>query len=428
MQGTRPVQSFSLLALLGLALTACGGDGDASANTDAESSTEVDEASEPESPRLESGYFHQDFGQNSAVTDTVRPGDAGRIVTPSGTLNIESVETIDSVRAEDIGLEPVFPEPEEPAESAEEEDVTTDVSQMDPLDYVAAEGEGLRVITMSFDGTDDEAGYDVISALSVLHGGAQNHVADLSSDQSFRVLIAAAEDGSSQVVVSADGHDQHVNILTGEREDDEVAAGYYRQVTNQDLNHSLSAPTSTVDIVEDGSNAEGTDDYGRVYSSDLDFEAYLTSARLAGWAPGEGWATEGEAWLVLDWESTADLNFTHSAYGGLEELSVQLEIDADGETFQVEEHIREESGYVPSIFTEPTVSAVAVPISTTDVTVKAISQVGLTVNDSWYSVDPNTFELETDAREFTFPDYTNDGGSESATESDNSDETTDGDE
>src|SRR5699024_12489134 len=100
------------------------------------------------------------------------------------------------------------------------------------LDVAAAEGAGRRAGGLSYAPEEDDArAYDdgpPPTDLSIRAGGSQTHLAELDLEDSTRILVSVPQDGSAALVVSSEGHDQLVDLLTGERQDDDVAAAYYR--------------------------------------------------------------------------------------------------------------------------------------------------------------------------------------------------------
>src|SRR5699024_12833921 len=96
------------------------------------------------------------------------------------------------------------------------------------LDFAAAEGEVLRALDLSFaPEDDDDLAYDdgpPPTDLSIRAGGPQTHLAELDLEDSTRTLVSVPQDGCAALVVSSEGHDQPGDLLTGERQDDDVAA------------------------------------------------------------------------------------------------------------------------------------------------------------------------------------------------------------
>lgn len=348
--------ALSVATLSVLALTACGGDDSAEAEFEQSGSGEetarADDATVPadeervpeddadqdaEQPRTDPGFTFEGLSREVTVTDSQQP-DEGQVITPTGTLTVTEVETIEAVAAEEIGLEPEY---------AEGGDVDGDA---DPLDYAPAEGEEFRVLNLSFS-QDEGAEHGETTSVALASDGSQEHLVDLGGEQELRILISVPRE--AQLVVSCDGHDQYMDALSGEREDDEVAAGYYRDVTGQDVNHTF--PTETVDlaITSERGSQEGV----------VNFDAHVSSANLAGWAEGEGWASEGEAWLVVEWNYEAGLE-DYPMGVDIEEAWFTLSAAAKGETYSQEEHAESvvPRGEVTTAFSVP-VDVVDVDIS-----------------------------------------------------------------
>lgn len=231
-----------------LLLSACSGDNETAEFDDAEAAAETQEtpeqteAPEPELPQAESGLVLEEVSQAATVTETIRP-ERSEIITP-------------------------------------------------------ADGEEFRILEITFapqDNSDQFWSQDVSDAsasLAVNAGGAQSHLHDLDNDQSHRILISAPQDSSTQLVVSSEGHDQSVDVLTGEREEDQIAAGYYRQVTQQDPNHTFPADTLVFPVEDsDGWNVDDTE---------IEPDYHVSSVWLAGWVDDGEWADSDEVWLGVE--------------------------------------------------------------------------------------------------------------------------------
>ncbi|WP_029088353.1 hypothetical protein [Brevibacterium album] len=366
-------------ALSALALSACGG-GEGEAEFAEESA-----APEVVGEQVEQGFLYEDISQNVTVTDTLRP-ERGEIITPTGTLTVNEVQAVSAVPAEEI-----------------EREAVTDEETGEPLDYIAAEGEELRVVDLTFTphgdqedlyGGEHESG--TTSELSIRAGGAQNHLQPLGSQADHRILVSAPEDGSTHFVVSSEGHDQYVDVLTGERQEDDVAAAYYRPVTTQEPHHTFPVDDSEFTVLYNGSeDGEGT----------VSYDLQVASASLTAWTQDGGWAAPGEAWLAVDWNYEAEAGGGSGAFG-IEELAVKLSVDVDGTVTEDESNYQ--SGSFPGFSADDEVTTFAsVPIDTTDVAVSLSGDVRTGLSDP-YSLTEETAEFSTEELAISFP-LTGDG-------------------
>src|SRR5699024_9383947 len=188
-------------------------------------------------PQLEAGFTVENFTKDVTVSNTPQPQN-NTVITPTGTLTIDGVQEIATVPAEAVDLEA------EMDEDGEE------------LDFAAAEGEVLRAFDLSFaPEDDDDLAYDdgpPPTDLSIRAGGSQTHLAELDLEDSTRILVSVPQDGSAALVVSSEGHDQLVDLLTGERQDDDVAAAYYRADRVQEPHHTFPVSVEPFPVLYDG--------------------------------------------------------------------------------------------------------------------------------------------------------------------------------
>lgn len=381
--------TLSVAALAALTLTACGDDnddaaefeaagGDASADPQAEGTeAEVDEG--PELPQVDSGFTYEDLSQNVTVTDTQRP-ESDEVITPTGTLSIDEVETIESVAPEEVGLDPQY------------EDEDEDDFDAEPLDYAPAEGEEFRVLNLSFS-PDDEADHGTSTSVAISDGGAQDHLFDLGSEQQHRVLVSASDD--AQLVISSDGHDQYVDIYTGEREEEEIAAGYYREITQQDPSHTFPIEDGSLPLLD--RNDEVADPF------EVEYDFHISSVRLVGWDEENGWASEGEAWLQVDYvfEFEVDAPAPNSG-AGIEEIDWTLRAESEGEEFTYD--YGERIGGPRHSYGDEGTASFAVPIETVDLDLSFDGTVGVTTNYSYTLSEGSAFSFESELLEVSFPD------------------------
>ena len=230
---------------------------------------------------VEPGFVYDDISKNVTSTANLRP-ENDQVVVPNGTLTINSVQEVSTVKGEDLGLG------------------TVDGG------YGAPEGEALRVVDVSFAPNEEFPDSDApTSDLSIEVGGAQEHLYTLDGEQDHRILVSAAEDGTTQLIVSSEGHEQQVDVLTGERADDDVAAAYYLSTPRQEPHHEFPIES---DRFPTKSTTGPDEDVTTAYSFQVD------SATLSAWTAEDGWAEPDQAWLVVDWkyEVTAE----HSIISG----------------------------------------------------------------------------------------------------------------
>lgn len=318
--GTRLVariRNLGLAAICVAALSACGGsepadftDGTAAPSVSA-TETEVQETQDPTVDLLavESGFMTEDFGEGLTVAETVRP-EKGAVVTPVGTLTLKQVQAVETLTPEQIGLT----------------SQTDDGAEV--LAYGPADGEVFRVLELAFVPLQGKDRADASADLSITVGGAQKHLRELDDEQTLRLLVSMPDDGSTQLVVSSEGHDQFLDVLTGERQDDDVAAAYYRGNTLQEPHHTIRVESATF-TTDSSSGAE--DDVVTDFSFDVE------SATITAWTKDGGWAEPGTAWLGVTW--AYDLG---TAEDGLlvrfTSLNVAAAIDVAGEVTTDEFH------------------------------------------------------------------------------------------
>ncbi|WP_415830683.1 hypothetical protein, partial [Janibacter anophelis] len=192
---------------------------------------------------------------------------AGTFGTPDGTLTIQAVSTADSVPGTLIGGA-------EPA-------------------YTPASGEEFYVIEYGYVPNEDDQ--TPATELHVDSNGTKRLVEELDQGEgTFLVSLPSGGEGS-QLVVTADGHEQVFDIPTLARVADPLTDVYLRPVIDQDLTDVLSyGPKSVGD--------------GRTYTSDI----RMRSARITPYVPpqigSQGWAEPGSMWFILDSELSYDSN------------------------------------------------------------------------------------------------------------------------
>lgn len=349
-------------------------------DADAAAATHVDAAEQTAAAPLvaESGLIHEDISQAPAVLDTLRPAN-GEVVTPAGTLTVRQVEVVESVPSEEIGLE----------------------GEPDQEQAVPAEGEEFRILTMTF--TPDAATVahgddrlDVDAALALNVGGVQQHLHDLTGTMDMRTLVSVPQDGSASLTISSEGHDQFVDVLTGERAEDEVAAGYYREVTNQDLNHSFPLDSDTLALQHERRDS-GTGEVTVTY------DVRVNAVGLSAWAPEQGWAAPGQAWLMIDWGH--EILEENDVYSAVDINDVTLTLTADLGDEQMEVTYKDKGGR--SSNRAETISYLAVPNEVVDVALSTEgSAVYEIVSGNYVLVDQESAQLQfaTDVLEVSLPD------------------------
>ncbi|GAA4520481.1 hypothetical protein GCM10023160_05840 [Brachybacterium paraconglomeratum] len=378
-------RTFSLAALGALALSACGSgqradfeetggsdasDGGGSAGSDAGGATAPDATADL--PRLEAGFTVEEFTKDVTVASTLQPKNS-TVITPTGVLSIDRLQEIATVSAESVGLE---------AEMGEDGEA---------LDLAPADGEVLRAVELSFTPFNGgEAALDEASPLtdiSISMGGSQTHLAEIDGEYSTRNLISVPKDGSASLVVSSEGHDQMVDLLTGERQADEVAAAYYRSDRVQEPHHTF--PLSV-------------DPFPVLYSDDADSEVTTTTSfqaatlGLTAWTETTGWADPGSAWLVMEWSSAITISTEIPGLVRATDYSAAASVTVDGETTTDEIH-EDKLNLNSSNKSGERTLVVAVPVDVSSATVSMSGGFSLQIDPGVYEIEGSldrTFESE----------------------------------
>lgn len=378
-------RAFGLAAVSALALAACDSgevagfeeaDGSDAGASDGGGDAAAPDAA-PDLPQLEKSLIVEDLTKDVTVSDTLQPENS-TVITPTGTLSIDGVQALDAVSAEAVDREP---ETDEAGEA---------------VGFAAAEGEVLRAIDLSF----AAAGEDALGAddgppptdLSIRTGGSQSHLAEIEGDYSNRILVSVPEDGSAVLVVSSEGHDQLVDLLTGERQDDDVAAVYYREGRVQEPHHAFPISVEPFPVLYDGEADSEID-------AAVSFQA--TTLTLTAWTEQTGWAEPGGAWLVMDWigETTIDTSIPGLVSAG--SYSATASVSVDGEATTDEVHA-DELMLSPSSNEEKRTLVTAVSMETSAATVSMSGKLSVEVDSS-----PGGYEMEGSGdREFTSDELT----------------------
>jgi len=372
--------TVGLAALSVLALTGCGtnaepagfesgsgaaAEGSATPERTAEAADDVE--------RVEPGFVYDDISKDVTATQTLRPENA-EIITPSGTLTVNSVQEITAVAPAEIGLDAV------------------EGDDGQPRDYGAAAGESLRIVDLSYVPDEEFPSDDAPTTdLSVEAGGAQEHLSTLDDQQDHRILVSAAEDGSAQLIVSSEGHDQAVDVLTGERVDDDVAAAYYLPTTRQEPHHTFPIDDAALPTK---SHTTPEEDVTTSYSFQID------AATLSAWTATDGWADPGQAWLVVDWNYTVTAEHP-VIWGHINRFDAALEITVGDEVAEDKVHDEDRSGDV----TGTKSTSVAVPIETSDVaiSVSGDAEIDMLSGSGLQMAGDKTVEFSSDPLDISFP-------------------------
>lgn len=307
---------IGVAAVAALALSACSSSGQTAEFEEPETTTQEtqEESVEtgPQLPEAKAGLVVADISQEAAVLDTLRP-ENNEIITPAGTLTVQEVEIVESLAATEVD-----------ADAGAEQD------ELGP-----AAGEAFRILNFSFAPDERTQGYgddvlDVEADLALNAGGQQQHLSDLDDEEDYRTLVSAPQDDGAQLVVSSQGHDQYIDVLTGERtaEAQDAAATYYRDITTQDLNHAFPIPSDGIPIERTAGSAEQDD-------APVDYSLRINSAELTAWSPEDGWAAPGEGWLAIDWSYDIESDLAFYTVGGeLQDLDLTLTAELADETLE----------------------------------------------------------------------------------------------
>lgn len=381
------ILGLGLAAVTALALSACGGTetaGFAEDPTTAASVESTDGGTSGNDGDLEnfgtvervpvdSGFTYEELGKEITVSETIRP-ERNTVVTPAGVLTVQQVQAVDEVEPGKVGL---------PSELDDGREV---------LSYAPADGEVFRVIEVAFESTGPRNG--PTAELSISIDGSQRHIATLGDESVVRLLVSLPEDGGTRLVVASDGHDQFVDVLTGEREEDDVAAAYYRDKAVQEPHHVIKAPALTFP----------TKTHSGPYEDLVtDFAFTIKSARLTAWNSADGWAAPGEAWLEVSWSH--DLRAASESRLGnrFSPIIAGLRVDVDGDV-QTADHLFEREWGTTGAKDEHT-DWVSVPIDVESVAVSFGGKFTLEIPSGQGAelTTDGSAEYSTDPYEVSFP-------------------------
>lgn len=374
-------RSFALAVVGAIGLTACGSDeiadfedtgGSDASDAGGGASDGGGDAAAEDLPQLDPGFLEEDFTKDVTVTSTLHPENS-TVITPTGTLSIDGLQELTAVPADAVDVDPELNEDGE------------------ALDFAAAPGEVLRAVDLSFTpvGEDAPGGGDGLPAtdLSVRAGGSQTHLAEIDGEYSNRILLSLPEDGSAVLVVSCEGHDQLVDLLTGERQGDDVAAVYYRQGRVQEPHHTFPVSVDPFPVLYGG-------------AADHDIEAAVsfqaTTLALTAWTADTGWAEPGGAWLVMDWSSEITIDTETPGLVEAGAYTAIASVTVDGEATTQEVHL-DDLMLSPSSNTEKRTLIAPVAAETTAATVSMSGQFSVE-----FDASPGSYELDgSSEREFT---------------------------
>lgn len=360
-----------LTMLAALAFTACSTD--TASDTDDAALAATDTEENMVMSQAKRGLIVEDISQDMPVEDTLRP-EHHEIITPAGTLTIDAVEVIDTVLAGDINMEDI-----DPAATVQ-----------------AADGEVFRVLNMSF--SPDADAPETEAALAFYVAGQQHHIADLEEQQDYRVLVSVAEAERTHLVVSSEGHDQLASLLSGERfiEEDDAAAGYYRNGAEQSINHDFQ-------IADDAVLVQGQGGAGNQEEALIHYDFGLNDARLTAWTPDDGWAAPGEAWLALDWDYNVSTDpILSSVEIDITDISMVLTADLGNKT--EEDTTLDAGGHGGS--SDDITTVFAVPLDVQDVSFSVAGQINVGLDNLSFAIaaDQQThYDYETEVVDVSFP-------------------------
>lgn len=340
-QRRRITNGIGIIAVSALLLTGCGADDEKAEFAD-ESETASD--LEPTEPDLLTVPQEDDLGKIT-TTDAVKAGDEGNIVVPSGELKVSGISSVEQVPQTVIDSS-VAPEDAEVSDEEEPPSITdpsatsTETESGEALG--PAEGKKLSLVTVDYTANETEPSYsadgnpldtsDLASpTLGLELDGQTRELPKLDEDGHRTYLMSLPAKGTAELVVTQDGHDQRLDLSTGKRTADDVAAAYYREKTDPiDINEPLAFPDSTVTVGGSGSSNE--------YDYTVKLTTELAEAQLTPWTKEKGWADAGTAWLLIDGKagispeasltpSTAKFTYSIAAEG---ETEAEFKVAAKG--------------------------------------------------------------------------------------------------
>lgn len=381
---TKHLSVLGLLAATALALSACSGAEEASAE-DTEIITETIEDPAPDSVAAPAGLIHHGISHEAVTTTETLIPERDQIITPAGTLFIESVEAADYVSIAEVDMD------------------TSEGQQLDieeaPTDVHPADGEVFRVIEFKFMPYPWDA-YEPRTATFTLDNDGQQHIMELETDHQERLLISVPEHEDTQFAVASEGHTQHFDALTGERltEDTDPAASFYRHIKDEDINHAFHIEDDAVQVIGISGTNNAAED------ADVEYDMRVRTASLTGWTPQDGWAPEGQAWLSITWDYNISTDFLSGLGASLLETTLTLNAEMPDGTTAEDRIINERWSHE-----DEALSVMAIPSDTTDLTLSIDGTTEFSMDDLNYEVvagQETTLDIATDSYEIQLPDDT----------------------
>lgn len=294
---------IGIIAVSALLLAGCSTEDEKAEFADA---SETASDLEPVDPDLLTVPQEDDLGK-IVTTDAVDAGDEGNIVVPSGELKISGISSVEQVPQTVIDSS-VAPED---AEVSDEEEPHSDTdASASPADTDSGEalgpakGKRLNLVTVDYTADETESGYstdddpldtsDLASpTLGLELDGQTRELPKLDEDGHRTYLMSLPAEGTAELVVTQDGHEQRLDLSTGKRTADNVTATYYREKTKPvEINEPLAFPDSTVTVGGSGTANE--------YDYKVKLTTELAEAQLTPWTKEKGWADANTAWLLID--------------------------------------------------------------------------------------------------------------------------------
>ena len=312
-----------------------------------------------------------------ATTDATTPGDAGTVVMPTGTLTIERVSTVETV----------------PAQIGDDATSAADDETLRPAD-----GEVFRLVQVRYSDSggysstgqdaDHEAEMPGSPMLSLSTDGQTQELGTLGSEHSEQAYIASVPaEGDASLVVSQAGHDQTVDLTTGERTPDDIAAAYYRDTTHADIEETLQIPTGHLELT--GAHSGDT-------TKEVALNVDLSDAQIGAWDPEEGWAEPDTAWMHLSGSIALDLSGSGEVHVTNANVRVTVTPDA-GDPIEVDIPLDETS-------TARLDMPIAVPVDIESFEITVDAEVDTELGGSWEYRGDSTVNLESEPLVITVED------------------------
>lgn len=300
--------------------------------------------------------------------------DDGTLIVPSGRLDVSRVLSVDEIPKRVVADVDVARSP----------GATTAPSGSASTMLQPAEGEHFVAVSVSYAqraGVDDDVS-DPKLELDI--DGRSKSLTSFDADEHRTYLFSLPNDGDAALTLSQEGHPQSIDLSNGDRIDDSVAATYYRDNVDVDVDDTLIFPTKTLDFSD---HVKGD------ISEKFNLETEVDQASLRPWVPGQGWADEDQAWLVLDGTATS------TKHGG-----VKVDVKTT-ETVSVAVGDGVEQTFAVKLKGETTSTefhkVIQVPMSIGDVDMAAQATVDLTETGDWPLVTSSPLKISSDTIEFS---------------------------